>query len=81
MSKDIKNIKIDTPSLIIFHEKFLNNILKLKIFFLNSNVIIRPHAKTHKMSRNSEDTDKKWSQKESVCKKYLKLKYLQIMHQ
>ena len=34
MSKDIKNIKIDTPSLIIFHEKFLNNILKLKNFFL-----------------------------------------------
>ena len=33
MSKDIKNIKIDTPSLIIFHEKFLNNILKLKNFF------------------------------------------------
>ena len=48
MSKDIKNIKIDTPSLVIFHEKFLKNIQKLKNFFLDSNVIIRPHAKTHK---------------------------------
>lgn len=48
MSKDIKNIKIDTPSLVIFHEKFFNNILKLKNFFLDSNIIIRPHAKTHK---------------------------------
>ena len=47
MFSKIKN-KIPTPSLVLDHNQFMKNIIKMSSFSKSNNINLRPHSKSHK---------------------------------
>ena len=51
MTIGINKYQLDTPCLVIDLDKLIRNIVRMQKFATDQNILVRPHAKTHKCSK------------------------------